>query len=69
MEAQMTRKEAAEYLGVKAGTLAKWACIGKGPAFYRTGENGGRVWYEKPDLDEYLKSCRVQGGAGNANRY
>jgi len=59
----LTRVEAAEYLGVTAGTLAVWACTQRhGLKFYRV---GGAVRYKRSDLNEWLES-RAQGGVALA---
>jgi hypothetical protein len=41
------------YCGFSAKTLAMHACAGTGPKFVKI---GGRVFYRKPDLDEWLAS-------------
>ncbi|EFK2996292.1 TPA: helix-turn-helix domain-containing protein [Escherichia coli] len=53
----MTRKQAAEYIGVSEGTLGVWACTGKVKLpFYKAGRS--RVFYLKNELDEFLQSTR-----------
>ncbi|HAD5966126.1 TPA_asm: DNA-binding protein [Salmonella enterica subsp. enterica serovar Typhimurium] len=56
---RMTRKEAAEYLGVSPSTMAVWACTGlvKIP-YYRAGAK--KVIYMKSDLDAYIESTRTE---------
>jgi predicted site-specific integrase-resolvase len=55
-----TRKEAAEKLGVKPGTLAHWAWRGGiGPAFFI---RNGRCIYPASSLVSYLHSLPVGGG-------
>jgi hypothetical protein len=49
----MDRKNAAEYLGHAGKTLAQWAIQGKGP---RSVKVGGRVFYFRTDLDEFIRS-------------
>ncbi|WP_250130544.1 helix-turn-helix domain-containing protein [Escherichia coli] len=54
---RMTRKQAAEYIGVSEGTLGVWACTGKVKLpFYKAGRS--RVFYLKNELDEFLQSTR-----------
>ncbi|EOM2950289.1 helix-turn-helix domain-containing protein [Escherichia coli] len=54
---RMTRKQAAEYIGVSEGTLGVWACTGKVKLpFYKAGRC--RVFYLKSELDEFLQSTR-----------
>ncbi len=50
----LSRKQAAEYLGViSAPTLAKYAVIGGGPRFYKL---SSRVGYTIPDLDAWAQA-------------
>lgn len=49
----MTTYEAAELLGLSAGTLRVWRCQGKGPSYYKV---GNAVRYIK---DDYLKRKEV----------
>ncbi|ECJ3002379.1 helix-turn-helix domain-containing protein [Salmonella enterica] len=58
MRERMTRKEAAEYIGVSPATMAVWACTGlvKIP-YYRAGAK--KVIYLKSDLDSYIESTRT----------
>ena len=54
---RMTRKEAANYIGVSTATMANWACTGKVKLpYYKAGLK--KVIYLKSDLDDYLKSTR-----------
>jgi excisionase family DNA binding protein len=48
----MSRAQAAEYLGLKPGTLAHWAC--KKPGMIPMVRVGGRCKYRKNHLDAYL---------------
>jgi excisionase family DNA binding protein len=61
--AALTRKQAAEYLGLSPVTLARWAIERKGPRYSRSGEHRGRCWYRIEDLDQWLESRRVSGEA------
>jgi predicted site-specific integrase-resolvase len=45
--------EASEYIGIPAGTLARWRSEGTGPPYFKF---GGRVAYEKKFLDEWMKA-------------
>lgn len=57
LQERMTRKEAAEYIGVTSATMANWACTGKVQLpFYKAGLK--KVIYLKQDLDEYIASTR-----------
>lgn len=54
---RFTRKEAAEYIGVKAQTLGLWAISGKyGLPFVKVGR---KVYYRRDDLDAWLRSRTV----------
>jgi len=56
----MSRAEAAQYLGVGAGTLAAWASKGRyGLRFLKIGR---LVKYRQSDLDAWL-ATRAQGGS------
>ena len=61
MERQMfSTKSAAAYVSdpdspLSPRTLEKWRIVGGGPAFIRV---GGRVFYSRRDLDQWLVSCR-----------
>lgn len=57
MDALLTRKEAADYLGVQAETLAVWACTHRYSLPYI--KVGRAVRYRKADLDAWLDSRRV----------
>lgn len=53
----LTRKEAAEYLGVAESTLANWACTKKFHLpYYRVGRS---VRYRTSDLDAFVLSGEV----------
>jgi predicted DNA-binding transcriptional regulator AlpA len=51
----LNRREAAEFLGVTRGCLARWAQQAKGPRYARTGGQKGRVLYELDDLLAWLE--------------
>jgi excisionase family DNA binding protein len=54
----LTRKEAADYIGVKPGTLAVWACTHRQSIpFLKIGTK--TVRYRREDLDAWLAS-RIQ---------
>ena len=52
----MTTYEAAELLGLSAGTLRVWRCQGKGPSYYKV---GNAVRYKVDDLEAW-KSANVK---------
>ena len=51
--------EAADYLGLKAPTLRKWAVLRKGPVAVKV---GSAVRYRQADLDAWLDSRPRVGG-------
>jgi excisionase family DNA binding protein len=59
----MTRKEAAGYLDVSVPSLARWASLGIGPAYYKLGR---QTRYLKTDLDAFITSRRKPGVEGKA---
>jgi predicted DNA-binding transcriptional regulator AlpA len=57
MERLMTRNEAAEALGLRPQTLAKWSCLKTcGPPFVKL---GGAVRYRESDLQAWLDKQTV----------
>ncbi len=50
-DGRMNRENAAKYVDRAAKTLAMWAMEGKGPPTHKA---GGRVFYFKKDLDDFL---------------
>lgn len=53
----LTRKEAAQYLGVSASTLANWASTKTFVLpYFRVGK---AVRYRKSDLDEFIQKSKV----------
>lgn len=59
----LTRREAAAFLSISPGTLARWAVQGKGPRYSRSGETRGKVWYSLADLSAWLEAHK-QGPQG-----
>ena len=60
----LSRKEAAEYLGViSPATLAKYAVIGGGPRFYKL---SSKVGYTVADLDAWVKARTSTSDGGEA---
>lgn len=55
----LTRKQAADYLGLSPVTLARWAIEGRGPRYSRSGEHRGRVWYSPADLEAWIETRKV----------
>ena len=51
-DGRMSREDAARYLGNQPKTLAMWQMQGKGP---RPVKVGGRVFYYRADLDEFIR--------------
>jgi hypothetical protein len=52
----LSRKEASEYTGVSAETLAKWAVLRRGPRFSKLGTGRtARVRYAISELDAFLR--------------
>lgn len=49
---KLTRAEAASYIGVTKKTLDTWACLGKGPRFFKP---GNKVWYLQDELDRWIE--------------
>lgn len=49
----MDTERAAEYLGIPAGTLARWRVEGNGPTYFKLGL---RVRYEKVALDQWMQA-------------
>lgn len=47
----LTSKQAGNYLGIPAPTLAGWRCRKLGPTYVKV---GGHVRYRKADLDSYI---------------
>ena len=56
----LTRKEAAEYLGIKAKTLAVWLCVGR----YNLPcvKIGRLAKYRKEDLDNFIEQRSIGAG-------
>lgn len=60
----LTRKEAADYLGVKVQTLACWACTGRYHLpFVRVGR---LVKYRQQDLDAFILENRIDAETDHA---
>mgnify|MGYP006137982709 CR=1 len=56
----LTRKEAANYLGIKAKTLAVWLCVGR--YSLPCVKIGRLAKYRKEDLDNFIEQRRVGAG-------
>jgi predicted DNA-binding transcriptional regulator AlpA len=53
----LTRREAAEELGVSQATLSRWAAERVGPAFVKYDDSRtGAVRYPREELDAYIAS-------------
>jgi len=61
----LTRKQAAQYMGLKPSTLADWATDGSGPPFIKLGPSQqARVRYRKCELDSWIKNyCGLSAGS------
>lgn len=55
----LSTEEAAEFLGVKTGTLATYRSQGEGPAYVKVKENNGKVLYRLGSLRSYCKNREV----------
>ena len=55
-----SRREAATMLGITPTTLARWAAQGRGPAYSRSGDRRGRVWYRGPEIERWLQSRSIE---------
>ncbi len=49
----LTTSEAAKYLRLRPGTLARWRCVGGGPSFRKF---GGRVVYAQAELEAFAET-------------
>ena len=54
---RLNTADAAQYLGVKRGTMEVWRSLGKGPRYLKL---GARVVYEIADLDDFAASRVVE---------
>ena len=52
-------RQAAAFLGLSLSRLANWRCNGKGPVYIKL---GGRVVYDRRDLEAFVKAGRVVPG-------
>lgn len=62
----LTRREAAQYLGVSRRSLDNWATRGEGPRFFKIGR---AARYRVSDLESWIEARAVacdQGGDGAA---
>jgi hypothetical protein len=50
---KLNRVGAADYIGVSKATLETWACLGKGPRFFKA---GSKVWYLIRELEAWIES-------------
>jgi hypothetical protein len=57
----LTRRQAAERLGVTVTTMNRWAMQGRGPAYSLTGNCKGRALYSAASIAEWLESRRRTG--------
>jgi hypothetical protein len=60
----LSRKEAGEFTGFSAATLAKWAVTGRGPKFVKIGTGrSARVRYALAELEAFLRGNQEKPGA------
>jgi len=57
----LSRKQAAERLGVTTTTMARWAMQGRGPCYSLTGGTKGRALYTAATIAHWLESRRQTG--------
>lgn len=57
MDDKLTVEEAAAFLGFSVSTLNRWRHVGTGPRYYKP---SWQVWYDKKDLENWLKSSVVE---------
>ena len=58
--ATLTREQAADYIGVHADTLYRWARENR-ITYIRMGEGEkAPMRFTRKDLDDYLKTCRIE---------
>ena len=58
----LTRRQAAERLGVTTTTLARWAMQGRGPSYSLTGRAGGkgRALYSDASIAAWMQERRCE---------
>lgn len=56
-ERLLSRVEVAELLGVPAKTVARWASLGEGPAFFKVGRH---TRYRDRDVERWLAERRQE---------
>jgi hypothetical protein len=54
----LTRRQAAERLGVTTTTLARWAMQGRGPSYSLTGDRKGRALYSAASIAAWMQERR-----------
>lgn len=59
-----SREQLAELLGLKAATLAAWACRGHGPVFFK---RRSRVFYRAGDVAAWLDDPAAYDAARSAS--
>lgn len=59
-DSRLTTAETANYLGVRADTVAYWRMRGNGPPFLRI---GGRINYRIDDLDAWIAANSERSSA------
>ena len=56
----LSRRQAAERLGLKSTTLARWAMQGRGPAYSLTGTRKGRALYSAAAIAAWMQERRCE---------
>ena len=54
---RVNTKQAADILGMSAGTLEVWRCLGKGPRYKKIGR---KVFYDLQDLETFANAQTVE---------
>jgi hypothetical protein len=54
MDRLISRRQAAEYLNVSVATLARWQCLGTGPAWVRLSACAGG--YTRQSLQDFVRA-------------
>lgn len=56
----LTRRQAADRLGVTTTTMARWAMQGRGPAYSLTGTRKGRALYSAASIAAWMQERRCE---------
>lgn len=61
---RLNRTQASRYIGVPENTMCRWADRGYPNLPYL--KLGGRIYYERADLDAFVERCRVNPAEARA---